>query len=189
VEVDTVKPAIKRVFENAWIVFPVAVMLLFAAIIALVHIPLAALAFTESNQLYHHYRKKRDAADFPRLEKALCGEIARLDSVNAHLTARFRQQDGGTLVDALYGWADSAGFTTEKVEVGASQQAGDCVETPTSIRGSGAYRSAGRLVERVENYHQSTRIRQLTVSAQESGDPGVFIDVVVRIPQAAGKRP
>ncbi|MBN1575034.1 MAG: hypothetical protein JW913_00675 [Chitinispirillaceae bacterium] len=167
------------IFKNLWMAFPCVLLLLFVAGIRYVHLPLGRRVVAEGTRLFRHYVKKQDASGFPRQEERLRTEIALLDSVLKRIEARSLRRKGA-LVEELYSYADSAGFKTGKVEVGMPQSVAGHREIAIGIEGSGPYRSTGAFIERIENSSHSTRIRQLIIKAQETGNPDVFIDLTVR---------
>lgn len=170
---------INKTDKNLWMAFPVAVAVLFTAMILTLYIPLGKNTISEGKRLYTHFQKKRDAKLYPRQKMELNRQIALLDSVMQKFEAR-NQRKEALLVDALYTYADSAEFKTEKMEVGVPQKTGTHYETAVSIDGSGEYRAVGTFVGKIENSSQSTRIRQLIIKRKENNETDVFIDLVIR---------
>ena len=157
---------------------PLLLLVLFIAIVAKVHVPCVRLAFHEAQRLLHHYTAQVDAATGTQRITGLEKEIAQLDSVLRHYEQRARGR--GTLVDELYAYADSAGFSPGKVEVGMPLKVDGRTETAVTVEGGGSYRSTGRFAERIENSGQATRIRQLIVKTGGHDNLEVFFDVAVR---------
>ena len=163
---------------HLWIVFPVLFILLCVVVATYVYVPLGRQVFLDAKRLFGNYTKKNDASIYPQKKRLLEKEVAMLDSALQEIEARGRHRR--TLVEQLYEFADSSGFTTGKVEIGVPQSVDGIYETAISIKGKGRFRATGAFAERIENCLQSTRIRLLCIKAHDSDEPEVFIDLAVR---------
>lgn len=178
-----------KLFENLWIVFPLAILLLCGIMILHVCVPLGAATYAEGKKLYRHYASRRDGGNFSTRKQRILQEAVLLDTLIQKLDQRRSATKDG-LLDKLLDYADSSGFRAEKVEVSEQRSLDNRIETPLTVGGTGAYRSIGAFVAMIENNRQSTRITGIDINARERGEPEAFIDVTIReeaAPQSSGK--
>ena len=86
---------------------------------------------------------------------------------------------GPSVVDGLYTFAKESQFSLLKVETGESLLIEKYHETSVTIKGKGSYESIGKLIERIENSPQSTRIRQLVLNNASGSEIETQIEFVI----------
>jgi|GEM_PF-3658971 len=179
----------RKLVERLWIAFPLTVLLFCGLLLMRACVPIGTATCAEGKKLYRHYASGRNAGNFSTQKQQILQETGLLDTLIQRLDQRrMATRDG--LLDKLLDYADSSGFRAEKVEVSERRSFDDCIETPVTISGTGAYRSTGAFVAMIENNRQSTRITTIDITARERGEPEAFIDVTIReetAPDSSGK--
>jgi Tfp pilus assembly protein PilO len=163
-----------------WLVIPVILLMLNIAVFVFVAVPLINTGIMAGKQLFNQYTRKNDALNWPSIKQEALREIYLLDSLLRNIDQK-NTAAGRTLIDELYVYAENTGIQISRVEAGAPQNGSKMKESSLQIEGYGSYTAIGKMIEKIENSSQSTRIRNMSLtSANNKGDIKLFIDVAVR---------
>lgn len=171
------KKTVAQLHRLHWVITYAAIAAAMAVVVCWGSIPLAKHAMREGKMIAAGFQKRLDADSFPQQEVRMRREREQLTALLEQLDVK--QQHEGKVVDRLYNYAEKAGFRSEKIEVGLPQMVAGSKETAIALSGTGTFTAFGKLLEQVENSGQATRVRQFVAKRAETGDPELFLEVVV----------